>query len=69
MAFVLLGSFLFAAVGAQTFYPTELSVGLWCAVGLVMRVSLQESPEEVAPEAVSQGEVTRYERHLVCAGG
>lgn len=52
MAFALLASFLIAAVGAQTFYPTELSIGLWCAIGLLMRVSIQQSRAQCAPATV-----------------
>jgi O-antigen ligase len=49
MALALLLSFLLAAVGAQTFYPTELSIGLWCAVGLLMRATVQfKAPNEAA---------------------
>jgi O-antigen ligase len=41
MALSFLTSFLAAAVGAQTFYPTELSTGLWCAIGLLMRACVE----------------------------
>lgn len=37
------GSLLMAAVGAQSFYPTELSTALWCAVGIVVRGSMMSS--------------------------
>jgi O-antigen ligase len=52
MACAFLAAFLVAAVGAQTFYPTELSIGLWCAIGLMMRVSvnLQTSSDVAAPD-------------------
>jgi hypothetical protein len=59
MAFALLSSLLIAAVGAQTFYPTELSLGLWSAIGLLMRVSVQQSRAQVAPEAVPHSGVAR----------
>jgi hypothetical protein len=58
MALALLASFLIAAVGAQTFYPTALSVGVWCAIGLMMRVSLQQSSAGAA-EAPPNREVAR----------
>jgi O-antigen ligase len=29
---------LFASVGSQTFYPREGAVGMWCAIGLMLRV-------------------------------
>lgn len=58
MAFALVTSFLIAAVGAQTFYPTELSMGVWCAIGLMMRVSLQQSGLYSAPEAIPDHRVT-----------
>lgn len=32
---------LVAALGSQTFYPREGAVGMWCALGLMFRVSIQ----------------------------
>jgi O-antigen ligase len=32
---------LIASIGSQTFYPREGSVGMWCAIGLLFRVSVQ----------------------------
>jgi hypothetical protein len=58
MAFALLTSFLIAAAGAQTFYPTELSLGVWCAIGLLMRVSLQAAHAQDAPVSVPLVDVT-----------
>jgi len=29
-----------ASIGSQTFYPREGTVGMWCAIGLMMRVTL-----------------------------
>jgi O-Antigen ligase len=31
---------LFASMGSQTFYPREGAVGMWCAIGLMLRVSV-----------------------------
>jgi O-antigen ligase len=32
---------LIAAMGSQTFYPREGAVGMWCAIGLALRVYVQ----------------------------
>ena len=34
---------LVASLGSQTFYPREGTVGLWCALGLLFRVSVERS--------------------------
>lgn len=34
---------LVASVGSQTFYPREGAVGMWCAIGLMLRVHVQRS--------------------------
>jgi hypothetical protein len=47
-AFVL--ALFFAAVGSQSFYPTEGWVGLWCAVGLAVRVKLERAKALAAIE-------------------
>jgi O-antigen ligase len=33
---------LIAAIGSQTFYPREGAVGMWCAIGLALRVYVQK---------------------------
>ena len=38
MALALVLSLLVAGLGSQTFYPREGSVGMWCAIGLLLRV-------------------------------
>ncbi len=42
-ASALVMALLFASVGSQTFYPREGAVGMWCAIGLVLRVSVERS--------------------------
>ena len=32
-----------ASIGSQTFYPREGAVGMWCAIGLMLRVYVQRS--------------------------
>lgn len=32
-----------ASIGSQTFYPREGAVGMWCAIGLMLRVYIQRS--------------------------
>lgn len=34
---------LVASMGSQTFYPREGALGMWCAIGLMLRVHLQRS--------------------------
>lgn len=41
-ALALLLAFLVAAFGSQTFYPREGAVGMWCAVGLMLRVCVEK---------------------------
>jgi O-antigen ligase len=42
-AVALVGALMIAAVGSQTFYPREGSVGMWCAIALGLRISLERS--------------------------
>jgi len=37
----LVGAFLIAGMGSQTFYPREGSVGMWCSISLMLRVYQQ----------------------------
>jgi len=39
----LLLALLVASMGSQTFYPREGAVGMWCAIGLMLRVYVQRS--------------------------
>jgi O-antigen ligase len=43
MGLALVLALLFASVGAQTLYPREGTVGMWCAMGLVFRVWLERA--------------------------
>lgn len=38
VAFALMLALAAAAIGSQTFYPREGTVGMWCAIGLMLRV-------------------------------
>ncbi|MBI5863426.1 MAG: O-antigen ligase family protein [Planctomycetes bacterium] len=40
VGFALVSALLIAAMGSQTFYPREGAVGMWCAIGLMLRMSL-----------------------------
>ena len=55
LSFVL--AFLLGSMGSQTFYPREGAVGMWCAIGLMWRVSLERSrlrnPHAAKAEAIS----------------
>jgi O-antigen ligase len=41
MCLALTLAFLIAGIGSQTFYPREGAVGMWCAIGLMLRVYMQ----------------------------
>ncbi len=41
VAFSLIGAFMFAGLGSQTFYPREGAVGMWAAIALMLRVYQQ----------------------------
>lgn len=41
MCLALTLAFLIAGLGSQTFYPREGAVGMWCAIGLMLRVYVQ----------------------------
>jgi O-antigen ligase len=43
VASALVLALLVASFGSQTFYPREGAVGMWCAIGLVLRVSGERS--------------------------
>ena len=50
VCFALMLALAIAAIGSQTFYPREGTVGMWCAIGLMMRVhvSLQNQKSSAA---------------------
>lgn len=41
VTFALVGAQLFASLGSQTFYPREDVVGMWCAIGLMLRLMVE----------------------------
>jgi hypothetical protein len=41
LAGALVLAFLFAGIGSDSFYPRESSLGMWCAIGLALRVDLE----------------------------
>lgn len=43
MTLSLVSTLLIASVGSQTFYPREGAVGMWCAIGLMLRVYIERS--------------------------
>jgi O-antigen ligase len=57
------GAFLIASIGSQTFYPREGAVGMWCMIGLMLRIYRLRTEAE----AVSSGPGVL--RHLPWAGG
>jgi O-antigen ligase len=46
IALSLVLALLIAAMGSQTFYPREGAVGMWCAIGLALRVYVQRQYQE-----------------------
>ena len=42
----LVGALLVASIGSQTFYPREGAVGMWCMIGLMLRVYVQRATVE-----------------------
>jgi len=43
VSLALILALLIASMGSQTFYPREGSVGMWCAIGLLLRVYVERS--------------------------
>lgn len=50
-------AFLVASVGSQTFYPREGAVGMWCAIGLMLRVYVERRRIETVEVEPANGEV------------
>jgi O-antigen ligase len=50
---------LVASFGSQTFYPREGAVGMWCAIGLMLRVNVQRSrlPREMNQSTTKSDEL------------
>jgi hypothetical protein len=41
-----------AAMGSQTFYPVEGTVGMWCAMGVMFRLSVNRSSASPVPTTI-----------------
>jgi O-antigen ligase len=50
-------SFLIAGIGAQTFYPINSTVAMWCSVGLALRLWEERKKVPLATAAVAQSPV------------
>ena len=47
-------AFMVAGVGSQTFYPREGAVGMWCAIGLMLRIHVKrEKAQELGESEVA----------------
>jgi hypothetical protein len=55
----LLLALLIAGFGSQSFYPREGAVGMWCALGLLMRLRLGYFEEHVLTNASEDEADTR----------
>jgi O-antigen ligase len=52
----LIGALFVASIGSQTFYPREGAVGMWCMIGLMLRIYVQRAAAEtVVDEMVTSG--------------
>jgi O-antigen ligase len=61
-AFCLIAALLTGAMGGQTFYPREGSVGMWAAIGLMLRVSVEWSRSvEYGEPMFGEAEEVSYE--------
>ncbi|MBN2560137.1 MAG: O-antigen ligase family protein [Phycisphaerae bacterium] len=54
-ALALVLSLLIASLGSQTFYPREGSVGMWCAICLMLRIWTERSRRPILSMAFSSG--------------
>ena len=43
MTLALVLALLVAGIGSQSFYPVEAAVGMWCAIGLTLRVTIERA--------------------------
>lgn len=55
ISFALIFSLMVASLGSQTFYPREGSVGMWCAIGLMLRVYVERSRAMNTAESKTEG--------------
>jgi O-antigen ligase len=69
VASALVLALLVASFGSQTFYPREGAVGMWCAIGLVLRVSVESRmrANESAPAGVTLRSVPWWRRTAASA--
>ena len=56
VALALFLALVFAAMGAQTFYPREGVLGMWAAAGVALRVWVERERERMEPETDSPEE-------------
>ena len=50
----LLLAFLVSAIGSQTFYPREGDFGMWCAIGLVLRYTVEQRRNRTRASAIAE---------------
>lgn len=58
MALGLVVALLIGSMGSQSFYPREGSVGMWCAIGLMMRVYVERA-KAIAVSVSDRSQVSR----------
>jgi len=64
VALSLVLALMFASIGSQTFYPREGAVGMWCAIGLMLRVHVQRLDLRTAsnPDSMTTSEDELWRR-------
>jgi O-antigen ligase len=70
VASALVLALLVASFGSQTFYPREGAVGMWCAIGLVLRVLVERSRvrvNELGPSGAILGPAPWWRRTAASA--
>jgi hypothetical protein len=61
LALALVLALLVAAMGSQTFYPREGSVGMWAAIGVMLRVSVEKRKALEGGLSFEDGQVATQE--------
>jgi O-antigen ligase len=60
VCFALVAALLVASMGSQTFYPREGAMGMWAAIGLMLRLAVQEHAARVAHSAPATRQPARF---------
>jgi O-antigen ligase len=58
IAVAIILSFLVGAIGQQSFYPAAGTVGLWCAMGILIRIHMEYFPAKSQRKTKKQAEIS-----------